>query len=139
MLETSSPITISRFELADVQPPDIIVSAQLEAKKREVAIQTANANAAVALVEAEKDLEIAKKRRLVERESALSIADQNKIASETVTAELLAYRRLEVAERIYTEHAKSNNVIIVPADSRSFSDITDDAVLARMLGKEMKK
>lgn len=86
-----------------------------------------------------KDLEIAKKNRLVARENALSIADQNKIAAESVTPELLAYRRIEAAERIYTELAKSDNTIIVPADSQSFSNLTDDAVLAKMLGKELKK
>ncbi|PNX46005.1 MAG: hypothetical protein BV459_07310 [Thermoplasmata archaeon M11B2D] len=136
--ETHTPIVVSRFELADIQPPAIIVKAQEAAKKREIDIQTAEANAQVQLVEAERALEVAKKDRLVEREKAEAIAEQNRIAAQSITPQLLAYRRLEVAERIYSELAKSNNVVIVPADASSFSTITDDAVLAKMLGQEFK-
>lgn len=136
---TGTPLVISRFELADVQPPKVIVQAQQSAKEREIDIQRAEADAQVDLVKAERELEVAKKNRLVEREKAEAIAEQNKIAADSITPQLLAYRRLEVAERVYTELAKSNNTIIVPADSSGFDDLTSDAVLAKMLGKEMKK
>lgn len=137
--KTKTPLVLSRFELADVQPPETIVNAQKAAKEREIDIQKAMADAQVELVKAEKDLEIAQKNRLVEREKAEAIAEQNKIAAAAITPQLLAYRKLETAERIYTELAKSQNVVIVPADSSSFSDITGDAVLAKLLGKEIKR
>ena len=41
------------------------------------------------------------------------------------------------AERIYGSLAKSENVIIVPADSGTFDNLTDDAVLAKLLGREI--
>lgn len=137
--ETKTPIKITRFEIASALPPSVIVDAQEAAKKREIDIQQAEADAEVQLVEAEKALEVAKKDRLVEREKAEAIAEQNEIAAKSITPQLLAYRRLEVAERIYTELAKSSNVVIVPADSGMFDNLTDDAVLAKLLGKELRR
>lgn len=135
---TNTPLVVSRFELADIQPPKVIVEAQQAAKEREIDIQKAEADAQVQLVQAEKDLEIAKKNRLVEREKAEAIAEQNRIAAESITPQLLAYRRLETAERIYSELAKSDNVIIIPADATGFSDLNSDAAVAKLLGKELK-
>jgi regulator of protease activity HflC (stomatin/prohibitin superfamily) len=136
--ETKTPLLVSRFELASVLPPDVIVLAQQAAKEREIDIQQAEADAQVQMVEAEKALEVAKKDRLVARENAEAIAEQNRIAADSVTPELLAYRRIEAAERIYASLAASSNVIIVPADSGTFDSLTDDAVLAKMLGRELK-
>lgn len=137
--DTNTPVQISRFELAKVDPPQVIVAAQEAAKKREIDIQRAEADAEVAMVEAERALEVAKKNRLVEREKAEAIAEQNEIAASSITEKLLAYRKLEVAENIYSALAESDNVIIVPADSSGFSNINDEAVLAKMLGKELNK
>lgn len=137
--ETKTPLNISRFELADVQPPKVIVMAQEAAKKREIDIQKTEADAQIELVKAEKDLEIAKKNRLVEREKAEAIAEQNHIAAKSITPQILAYKKLETAVEIYTALAASNNTIIVPADSSGFSDITGEATLAKLLGKELKK
>lgn len=139
LAETNTPIKVSRFELSHVSPPDVIVNAQEAAKEREIDIQKAEAQAQIDLVEAERALEVAKADRLVEREKAEAIAEQNRIAAQSITPQLLAYRRLETAERIYSNLAQSNNVVIVPADASSFSNITDDAVLARLLGKEIKR
>jgi hypothetical protein len=137
--ETNTPILVSRFELANIQPPKVIVEAQQAAKEREIDIQKAEADAQVQMVVAERALEVAKMDRLVEREKAQAIAEQNKIAAESITPEVLAYKKLETAQNIYTALAKSNNVVIVPADSSSFSSITDDAVLAKLLGKEVRQ
>jgi len=134
---TNTPIIVSRFELADVQPPKVIVEAQEAAKEREIDIQKAEADAQIALVEAERALEVAKADRLVEREKAEAIAEQNRIAAKSITPEVLAYKKLETAEKIYTALAASDNVIIVPADSAGFSDVTSDAVLAKLLGREV--
>ncbi len=135
---TKTPIVVSRFELAKIQLPSVIIKAQEAAKEREIDIQKAQADAQVALTKADLALEVAKKDRLVEREKAEAIAEQNRIAAKSITSEVLAYKKLETAEKIYTALAASNNVIIVPADSSSFSDITGDAVLAKLLGKELK-
>lgn len=134
-----TPLVISRFQLADVQPPAVIVAAQQAAKEREIDIQKANADAEVDLVKAARDLEVAKKDRLVEREKAEAIAEQNEIAAASITPEILAYKKLETAQIIYLALAKSGNTIIIPADSSGFSDTSSNAVLAKLLGKEVKK
>ena len=139
LADTNTPLIVSRFELADIQPPSVIIEAQQSAKEREIDIQRAEADAQVKLVEADRDLEVAKRRRLVDREKAEAIAEQNLIAANSVTPELLAYRRLEAAERIYMSLAQSQNVVIVPADAQSFSNLTDDAVLAKLLGRELRQ
>lgn len=138
MAGKSTPLIVSRFELADVQPPAVIVQAQQSAKEREIDIQRAEADAQVQMVEAEKALEIAKKDRLVEREKALAIAEQNEIASKSITPQVLEYKRLETALQIYTALASSSNTIIVPADASSFSNIGESAAFAKLVGKELK-
>lgn len=139
MKSTSIPLRISRFELSDIQPPSVIVKAQEAAKEREIAVQQANADAKVKMVQAERDLEIAKKNRLVEREKAMAIAEQNKIAAKSVTPELLMYRRLEVTENVMNALSKSDNVIVVPADMSATSGVVDNSVFAKLLGKELNK
>lgn len=142
LLATKTPLVVSRFELADIQPPKVIVDAQQSAKEREIAVQRAEADAQVDLVKAEKELEIARKNRLVEKEKALAIAEQNNIAANSITPQLLAYRRLEVAENIMREAAASQNpgLIVIPADMSSFVNTSADAaILGKLLGKEVKK
>lgn len=136
--ETNTPLQVSRFELANIQPPEVIVNAQQAAKEREIDIQKAEADAQVDLVKAERELEVAKMQRLVEREKAEAIAEQNKIAAKSITPQLLAYRQLEVAERVFSNLAQSDNVIIIPADSSGFSNFGDSAAFAKMLAKELK-
>ena len=136
---TGTPLRISRFELADVQPPKVITAAQESAKEREIDIQRAEADAEVELVKAARALEVAKKDRLVEREKAEAIAEQNRIAAKSITPEVLAYKKLETAENIYTALAKSDNVIIVPLDSSGFNSITDAGVLSKLLGREVRR
>lgn len=137
MKNTNTPLIISRFELADIQPPETIVTAQKKAKEREIAIQQAEADAKVALVKAEQDLEIARKNRLVEKEKALAIAEQNHIAAKSITPQLLMYRRLEVAENIMKALAQSDNVIVVPADMQSTAGVVDSAIFSKLLGREL--
>lgn len=137
--DTKTPLMISRFELANVQPPKVIVEAQQAAKEREIDIQKAEADAQVELVKAERELEVAKKDRLVEREKAEAIAEQNRIAAKSITPEVLAYKKLETAIEIYKALAQNGNTIIIPADSSGFSDITGDAMMAKLLGKELRK
>lgn len=135
---TETPLIISRFEMANVQPPKVIVEAQQKAKEREIAIQQAEADAKVELVKADRDLEIARKTRLVEKEKALAIAEQNKIAAKSITPQLLAYRKLEVAERVLTAMANNQNSMIVPADMSGLGSLDEAASFAKMLGKEIK-
>lgn len=137
--EQRTPLAISRFQLADIQPPQVIVQAQIAAKEREVDIQRAEADAQIALVEAERALEVAKADRLVEREKAEAIAEQNTIAANSITPQVLEYKRLEAAIKIWQAISSSNNSLIVPADTSALTNVQGDATFARMLGRELKR
>ena len=140
LVETKTPIRVSRFELADVQPPGVIVEAQQAAKQRQIDVQRAEADAQVDMVQAEKALEVAKLNRLVEREKAEAIAEQNIIAAESITPQLLAYRQLEVMERIYTELANGKNegLVVIPLDTAAIASTNAATVLGKVVGKELK-
>lgn len=56
---TGTLIQILQIDLADMQPPEVIVSAQEAAKKREIEIQQAEADKLVKLTQAEAALQIA--------------------------------------------------------------------------------
>lgn len=137
---TNTPIRVSRFELADVQPPEVIIKAKEAAAERDIAVQRAEADARVAMVEADRALEIARKDRLVEREKAEAIAEQNKIAADSITPQLLEYRRLEVMQEVYTRLAGSQNegLIVVPIDSNAISSTTNAAVFGKVAGREIR-
>lgn len=138
--ETNTPLIISRFELADIQPPKVIVEAQEAAKEREIDIQKEEAQAQIELVKAERALEVAKANRLVEREKAEAIAEQNRIAAKSITPAVLAYKQLETAQAIVEAAAKNGNTVFLPmpTDAASVGALTESAVLAKMLGKELK-
>lgn len=93
-----TPITLTFADLADIQYPEIIVKAKEVAKEREVAIQKAEADKEVALVEAQTALEVAQADRLVRLEKARTIKEENDIVADSVTEKYLAYRQVEVME-----------------------------------------
>lgn len=138
---TNTPLIVSRFELADIQPPAVIVAAQQAAKEREIDIQKAEADAQVDLVKAEKELEIAKKNRLVEREKAEAIAEQNRIAANSITPEVLAYKQLETLQAVVEAAASNGNTIFlpIPTSGEGMADLTSSATLAKLIGREMKR
>jgi regulator of protease activity HflC (stomatin/prohibitin superfamily) len=140
LAQTNTPIRVSRFELADLQPPQVIIDAQEAAAERDIAVQKAEADARVSMVEAERALEVAKKERLVEREKAEAIAEQNEIAAASITPQLLEYRRLEVQERVMSSLANSKNegLIVVPLDTSSINSTTNAAIFGKVAGKEIK-
>lgn len=133
---TNTPVVISRFELADVQPPQVIVQAQEAAKEREIDIQKAEASAQVQMVEMQKDLELAKLERLVEREKAEALAEQNRIAASSLSPTLLEYRKVEAQEKIFLALAKNGNTMIVPANATG--DFAENTVLAKQLASALK-
>lgn len=136
---TNTPIVVSRFELAEVNPPKVIVEAQEKAKEREIAVQQAEADAQVKLTEAELALEVAKKNRLVEREKAEAIAEQNRIAASSITEGVLEYKRLETAQAIYEAVSKNGNTIIIPADASGFANISGSLIQAKVTGQELAR
>ena len=126
-----TPIEVQRAGLADVQFPKIIVDAKAKAKEREVAIQQAQAEKQIALVNLQKDLEVARANRNIRKERAKTILEENEIISKSVTPDYLAYRRLEVLEKLAT----SPNAVFVPLSS--LNDVGMQIKMYDKLGKRI--
>ena len=81
-------------------------------------------------MEAEKELELAKKDRLVRMERAQAIRDENNLVSSSVTENYLKYRSLEVWEAL----AKSDNLILLPHDSPTVPFLSLGEAASRLKG-----
>lgn len=105
-----TPLTIKRLAFADLQFPDIITNAKEKAAERRIAIEQAEAQKLVKMVELQAELEQARMNRNIRREKAQTVLEENNIIAKSVTTEYLAYRRLEVLEEL----AKSGTNTFVP-------------------------
>ena len=93
----NTPITVTVFGLADVQPPTVIINAQEAAKKREIEIQQAEADKLVKLTEAEAALAVAKKQQEVDLTEAETQVLVNQKLAEGVTNAFVTQRALKRA------------------------------------------
>lgn len=107
---TGSPISVSRMELSNLQPPKSITASYVRAAEVEAAIREQEQTAAKNMVKAAQDLELSKANRLIRKENALALAEENKIAAKNLNPMLLEYRRLETLEAI----AKSGSTVFLP-------------------------
>lgn len=108
-----TPLELKRLDLADVQPPDIIVEAKEAAKEREVAIRKAEAQKEVALTEAQANLEVALKQQeidLLEAETQLKV--QQKL-SEGISDAWITQRTLTILNNFSTNDSKT---VVLPLE-----------------------
>lgn len=110
LVETGSPISVSRLELSDLQPPKKITESYEKAAQREAEIREQEQIAAKAMIKAGQDLELSKAKRLIRKENALALAEENRITSKGLNPMLLEYRRLDALETI----AESGSTIFLP-------------------------
>lgn len=122
----TTPITISNFGLADVQPPAVIVTAQEETKSREIAIARAEANKQVKLKEAEAALEVAIKQQQVDLKEAETQVMVNKKLGEGVTNAWVTQRSLKVLESL----KDGNHFFVLPYEA-----LTNPAMLIGMVNQ----
>jgi len=109
-----SPISISRMEFADIQPPQVIVSAQEKAKEREIEIQKAEADKQISLARAEADLEVARKQQEVDLLEAETQVLVNKKLAEGVTEAFVTQRGLKILEAMVRA---DNKVFFMPQEA----------------------
>lgn len=105
-----TPLLALRFGLADVRFPKVILDQKETAARRRIAIQQEEAEKQIRLVKLQADLEAARAERQIRRERAQAVLEENKIYAESVSDRYLAYRRLEVLEKL----ANSQNTKWVP-------------------------
>lgn len=97
-----TPLLALRFGLADVRFPKVILDQKETAARRRIAIQQEEAEKQIRLVKLQADLEAARAERQIRRERAQAVLEENRIYAESVSDRYLAYRRLEVLERLAT-------------------------------------
>lgn len=110
VINSRTPFMIRHIALADVQYPDIIVTAQENAAERREMIQQEEAQLQISKVQLERELQEQRLKRAIDVEKAQAEAEVNKILADSVTPEYVKYRELNVLEQI----ARSENKVFVP-------------------------
>lgn len=109
----NTPLVARRFGLADVRFPKVILDQKETSARRRIAIQQEEAEKQIRLVKLQADLEAARAERQIRRERAQAVKEENEIYASSVTEKYLAYRRLEVLEKL----AGSRNTKWVPFEA----------------------
>jgi hypothetical protein len=121
------PFRANTAQLADVQFPDVIVTAKEAAKEREIAIQRQEADNQIRFRKLKADLEAAKQQRAIDREKAEAVREQNEIYAQSVTDKFIEWRKLEVLESL----AASGATVFVP-----YSSLDEVGISNRMLNRQ---
>lgn len=109
----NNPLEVSNVTLADVKWPKVITDAIEKQQERELAIKTEENEQAIAMVKKTNQLAQAQADRQIELTRATTIRDQNRLISEGINPNLLAYKALEVQEKM----AENDNAVFVPYES----------------------
>lgn len=109
-----TPVRMIHYGLSAVQPPDLIVEAEKQAKEREVEIDRARADRMVKLTEAEADLEVALKQQQVD---LLQADTQRQVGLRLTTGVNLAFVQQRVLSSLEKLSKANDKVIIVPDEA----------------------
>lgn len=108
-----TPVKPLQFGLANIQPPEVIVTAQIEARQREIEKQKAEAQKEIDITEAEAALEVAKKQQAVDLVEAETQVLVEKKLNEAVSPAYITQRYLKFLQQM----AENENVVFFPYDS----------------------
>ncbi|WP_346837933.1 SPFH domain-containing protein [Microbulbifer sp. SAOS-129_SWC] len=108
-----TPIAIKRLGLADVQFPKVITEAKERAAERRELIEQEKAQFEIQKIQMERDLEREKMNRAIAREKAIGQKEVNDLLAKSVTDKYLAYRTLEVLDKM----AESDNKVFLPVEA----------------------
>lgn len=111
----NTPLTVIEFGFADLQPPQVVVTAQETKKTREVEILRAEADKAIALQKAEAALAVAIKQQEVDLKEAETQVLVDKKLAEGVSEAFVMQRALRVWDNLSTNDNKT--IIILPAEA----------------------
>jgi len=108
-----TPISVKRLGLADVQFPKVITEAKERAAERRELIEQEKAQFEIQKIQMERDLEREKMNRAIAREKAMGQKEVNDLLAKSVTDKYLAYRTLEVLDKM----AESENKVFLPVEA----------------------
>lgn len=129
-IEKKTPFGLRTAGIGELKYPQIITEAQENAARRREKIAEEEANLTVSQKTLERELQEAQLRRKVEVEKANADAQVAAIMAKSVTPEWLAYRKLEVAEKL----AASQNTKIIPMEM--VNDISTKVAVGNMVGSK---
>lgn len=127
-VEKKTPFGLRTAGIGELKYPPIITDAQESAAKRREKIAEEEANLTVSKTILERELQEAQLRRKVEVEKANADAQVAAIMAKSVTPEWLAYRKLEVAEKL----AASPNTKVIPMEM--VHDVSTKVAVGNMVG-----
>lgn len=111
----NNPLEVSNVTLADIVWPKVITDAIEKQQERELAIKTEENQQAIEMVKKDNELKLAQANREIEITKANTIKEQNRIIAEGINENLIAYKALEVQEKM----AENQNAVFVPYESLS--------------------
>lgn len=109
----TSPLEMSNITLGNLDYPDTIDEAYRKQGEKRLAIETEANNQAVEMVKKTNELKLAEANYAVEKKKAETLRDTNNITSAGLSPTLLAYRALEVQEKM----ADNKAAIFVPYEA----------------------
>lgn len=110
-INKKTPFSVRYIGLANLQYPKIIVEAQENAAKRTEMIRQEEAQLELSKTSLERQLQEQRMQRQIDIEKAEADAQVAKLQSDAITPKYLAYRNLEVMEKM----AASQNKVFIPA------------------------
>ena len=110
-----TPLRVSDVALGGIKFPKMVTEAVEAQKEREVAVGREQAQVEIELTNKQGEEQLAEADYRIRMLRAKTIRDENKMVSEGVTPEYLAYRRLEVMEAM----ASNNAAVFMPFDAVS--------------------
>lgn len=111
---STTPITITQFGFAGIQPPRVIIDANVAAKKREIEIQEEKADKLVRITRAEGDLAVAIKQKEVDLQKAMTQVLVAKKLAKGVSEAWVTQQALVVLEKLAES---SNKVFFMPMEA----------------------
>lgn len=109
----NSPLEMSNITLGNLDYPETIDEAYRKQGEKRLAIETEANNQAVEMVKKTNELKLAEANYAVEKKKAETLRDTNNITSAGLSPTLLAYRALEVQEKM----AENKNAVFVPYEA----------------------
>jgi hypothetical protein len=110
------PVSVLNFGLGDIQPPDVILQAEIGRKTREIEINRADADKQIRLRQAEANLEVAALEQSVELKQAETQVLVEQKLKEGFSQAYVAQRALRILEAMA---ASDNKVIFLPTEALS--------------------
>ena len=126
-----TPVELTYLGIAKMDPPEVILAAEIKAKEREIAIKEANAQKQIDLAKAEAREEVARKNQaadLIEAETQVLV---NTKMAEGVSEAWALQRGLKILEQIA---ASDNKVILLPTEA-----LTNPAVMIGVNNQALKQ